>query len=99
MREGIIPTPTLAKVCGTLLVLTAVTIGLAQIPLGPWNLVISLGIAVAKASLIAVFFMELKLAYPLQRVAAGVALLWLAILIFGILDDVLTRGWLPVPGR
>lgn len=99
MQESAIPTRTLVLVCGALLVLTALTIGLAQVPLGPWNLILALGIATAKAVLIAAFFMELKLADPLHRVAAGVALVWLAILIFGTLDDVLTRGWLALPGH
>jgi hypothetical protein len=33
------------------------------------------------------------------RLVAVVALLWLGILIVGTLDDVITRGWLPVPGK
>jgi hypothetical protein len=28
-----------------------------------------------------------------------IALLWLAILIVGTMDDVLTRGWIAVPGK
>jgi hypothetical protein len=33
------------------------------------------------------------------RLVAMIALLWLAILIVGTMDDVLTRGWIPVPGK
>jgi hypothetical protein len=31
--------------------------------------------------------------------AAVAGLLWLSILLAGTLDDVITRGWLPVPGK
>jgi cytochrome c oxidase subunit 4 len=90
---------TLVFVCLGLLALTALTVGMAQISLGGWNVVIALGIAVMKALLIATFYMEMKLAYPLQRVAGVIALIWLAILLFGTLDDYLTRSWLFTPGR
>jgi len=47
----------------------------------------------------ALFFMRLRWSPAMTRLVAVAALLWLAILIVGVLDDMLTRGWIPVPGK
>ena len=54
-----------------LMVLLALTTGLAFVPLGSANLFVSLGIAVAKALLVLIVFMELKGSSSLIRAAAG----------------------------
>jgi cytochrome c oxidase subunit 4 len=82
-----------------LLLLTGATIGLAQVDLRGWNGLLALVIAAAKAVLIGLFFMHLRWSLAITRLAGVAALLWLAILIVGTLDDVLTRGWLPAPGK
>ncbi|HEU4385548.1 MAG TPA: cytochrome C oxidase subunit IV family protein [Anaeromyxobacteraceae bacterium] len=43
-----------------LFALTAVTVAISRADLGAWNAVAALGIAAAKASLVALFFMHLK---------------------------------------
>jgi len=82
-----------------LLTLTGLNIGLAFVPLGPWNTPIALGIAATKALLIGAMFMHLRSSPSMVRLTALVGLAWLAILMSGTLDDVLTRGWLAVPGK
>lgn len=79
-----------------LLVLTGVNIGLS---LAGFPSVIALAIAAVEAVIMAVVFMRLRLSPPMTRLVSIAALLWLAILMVGTLDDVLTRGWLPVPGK
>lgn len=64
-----------------LMVLLALTTGLAFVPLGSANLFISLGIAVAKALLVLIIFMELKASSSLIRAAAAAGFFWLAIMI------------------
>jgi cytochrome c oxidase subunit III len=54
----------------------------------------ALGVAAVAAVLIAAFPMRLRLSPPLTRIVGLAALVWLAILLLGTLDDVLTRGWL-----
>jgi hypothetical protein len=44
-------------------------------------------------------FMELRVGPALPRLVLAAALLWLAILMVGTLDDVITRVWLPAPGK
>jgi cytochrome c oxidase subunit 4 len=99
MRDHITSRRTLLIVDMALLVLALLTIGIAQVNLHGWNQVVALGIAVCKAILIALFFMELKFASPLHRLVGLAAIMWLLILLLGTLDDVLTRGWLPIPGK
>jgi cytochrome c oxidase subunit 4 len=64
-----------------LMVLLALTTGSAFIPLGTANLFISLGIAVAKALVVLLFFMELKGSAALVRVFACAGFFWLMIMI------------------
>ena len=50
-----------AELVGTaLLVLLGLTVGAAYIPLGPFNTVTAMSIAVAKAIIIALYFMHLR---------------------------------------
>jgi cytochrome c oxidase subunit 4 len=97
--EPAISSRTALFVCLILLVLTGLSIGLAHLPIGPWTTVVVLLIAAAQAGLIAMFFMRMRHTGGMPRLVALAALFWLAILMVGTLDDVLTRGWLPVPGK
>lgn len=64
-----------------LMLLLAATTALAFVPLGTANLFISLGIAVAKALLVLLFFMELRAGTALVRVFAAAGFFWLMIMI------------------
>jgi cytochrome c oxidase subunit IV len=64
-----------------LLCLLALTTGLAFVPLGTGNLFVALAIAVCKAGLVLLFFMELKFSSALVRVFAGAGFFWLLIMI------------------
>ncbi len=80
-----------------LMVLLLLTFGSAWLKLGPWNNVINLGIAAAKALLVAIFFMHLRRGSALLRIVAAIALLMLALL-FGISHaDYATRVMQRVP--
>lgn len=84
-------------VWGVLLVLLLLTFGSAFLRLGPWNGVANLLIAAIKALLIATFFMRLRNAGALHRLAAAVPLLALALL-FGLSHaDYATRPIHPAP--
>ena len=74
-----------------LLVLLAVTVAVAFVHLGPFNIVIALAIASVKAWFVALNFMHLRESHRLTWLVAIGAFLWLAILICGLLMDDLTR--------
>ncbi len=82
-----------------LVLLTLVSVGLAMIDLHGWNSVVALAIAGVMGAINALVLMHLRSAQPVARLVGVAALLWLAIMLVGTLDDVLTRGWLPTPGR
>jgi cytochrome c oxidase subunit IV len=73
------------------------TFGSAYIPMGPWNGVLNLAISVAKALLVAIFFMHLKTDRPILRMPAAAALFTLALLFSLSLADYLTRPMFPAP--
>ncbi len=68
-------------VWAALLGLLALTVGASLILTGPASLAAGLGIALAKATLIYWFFMHLRDASGLIRLAAAGALVWLLILL------------------
>ena len=74
-----------------LMVLLGLTWGAAYLDLGALNTPLALGIAAAKALLIAIFFMHLKSGKGLNRIFAIGALVWLLILFAFTLSDYFTR--------
>ena len=88
---------TLPVWAGLMALLVATLVG-AYLPLGRFNLVLSLGIAVAKAALVVVFFMQLKRPNPLLRLAAFTGLVFLAFMFTLTYADVLTRAAPTQPG-
>jgi cytochrome c oxidase subunit IV len=79
--------------------LALLNVVLALVDLRGWNTVVGLAIAASQAALSALFFMHLRWTRPITRLVAVIGLVWLGILIVGTMDDALTRGWLPVPGK
>jgi cytochrome c oxidase subunit IV len=93
MSEHVLPKKLYFMVFLSLIVLTAITTGVAFIDLGPLNTVVALVIAVLKATLVVLFFMHLKYQTGMTRVVILAALLWLAVLIGITMSDVFTRHW------
>ena len=71
------------KVWAALLALLLLTFSSSYLKLGAWNSVINLCVAAAKTLLVALYFMELRRASAMLRIAAIVALLTLGLL-FGL---------------
>jgi cytochrome c oxidase subunit 4 len=66
---------------GALMLLLALTTGVAFVSLGTLNLFVALAIAVTKALLVLLVFMELKASAGLVRVFAAAGFFWLLIMI------------------
>lgn len=77
-----------------LLLLLGLAMLVDALPLGVLTPLLTLGIAAAKAFLVAWFFMHLNIAKPITRVFAIAAIMWLIILIGLTLTDTTTRGWI-----
>jgi cytochrome c oxidase subunit 4 len=99
MQEHVASIKSYTLVFVSLLILTAATTMVAEIDLGPLNIIAALLIAVVKMLLVALFFMHLRHSTILTKVVVGGGMLWLWILLFLSLSDFATRGWLPVLGK
>lgn len=85
---------------GALMVLTALTVIVANFDLGWANDVVAMAIAVTKALLVLWFFMHLRYSTRVTVLTAVAGFFWLAILIFLTLNDYFTRESLfPFPGK
>jgi cytochrome c oxidase subunit 4 len=80
-----------------LLGLLALTVGAAYVPLGEFNTITAVSIAVIKAVIIALYFMHLRYSPRLTWVFAGAGFFWLLILFTLSLGDYATRSWMPSP--
>jgi cytochrome c oxidase subunit 4 len=81
-----------------LLILAALTTGIAYIDLGPFNTVVALAIAFIKMCLVGLFFMELFYSQGLTRIVVLAGFFWLALMVSFTLADVFTRSWIKPPG-
>jgi cytochrome c oxidase subunit 4 len=84
------------RTCVALLALLALTWAIAYVDLGPFNLIVALAVAIAKAIVIALFFMHIKGSSRLLHLAALAGVIWLMFLIFLTLGDYSTRGLVPL---
>lgn len=76
-----------------LIVLTFTTVVVAEIELGPWNVVVALAIAIIKATLVILFFMHVKDSSALTKLIVVAGFFWMAILFGLTFNDYLSRGW------
>jgi cytochrome c oxidase subunit 4 len=95
--QPIVPFRTYALIFLALLVLVAITTGVAFVNLGPLNIVVALGIAFAKMMLVLLFFMHLLHSTRLMRVTVIAAFFWLLLLMTFVFTDYGSRSWIPDP--
>jgi cytochrome c oxidase subunit 4 len=94
MSDHVVPVKTYLAVFASLMVFTLITVAVAFVDLGPLNNVVMLGIAIAKAVLVVLFFMHVKYATRMIPLVAASGFFFLLIL-FGItIADYMSRGWL-----
>jgi cytochrome c oxidase subunit 4 len=78
-----------------LLALLALTWGLAEVNLGPFNNVAALSISIAKMLLVVLFFMHGRWEKPLTWIFIVGGLVWFLIMVDLTLSDYFTRGDVP----
>src|SRR5436309_3462269 len=91
---------TYVVICAVLLVLTVLTVRISFVPLtGLWHILLGLGIAVCKASLVVLFFMHALHSSRATWAVIAVASFWVGILVVLTLTDYFSRGMIPfTPG-
>jgi cytochrome c oxidase subunit 4 len=96
MAEHVLSRRTYLLVFVALLVLTAATVAVSYVELGPAHIAVALAIATVKVLLVALFFMHVLHSGRLVWLIIGAAVLWFGILLGLTFSDYLTRGWLDV---
>lgn len=95
----VMPLSTYFLVFAALMVGTAATVGAASVDLGWANNAVALAIAIAKATLVVLYFMHVKENTRLIPAVIFSGLFMLLILFVNLLADYGTRGWVGVEGR
>lgn len=94
MAESETSVRTYVTVFIALILLVALTTGLAYVDLAPVSAVVALVIAATKAVLVILYFMQARSAPRVTQVFVVVGFYWLALLFGGSVGDLLTRPWL-----
>ena len=94
--QTVTPVRTYVIIWAILTIMTYVTFRVAQIDLGPFNVVIALAIAFFKMSLVIWFFMHVRTDNPLTKLFVFAGFFWMAILLTFTLGDYFSRNWMPL---
>ena len=99
MAKHTLPEKNYYLIFAALIVLTATTVFVRELPLGGWHAPVALAIAGIKAALVLLFFMHVLYSTRLTWVVALSGLVWLGILIALTMADYLTREATGIPGN
>jgi cytochrome c oxidase subunit IV len=91
------PLSTYIAIFSALMVLTALTVGVAFLNLGSFNPLVALAVACVKATLVILYFMHVKYSSRLTKLTVVLSLFFVAILFAETLMDYASRGFLPPP--
>ena len=90
-KDHIVPFKIYLSVLISLLVLTVITVGMAQINFGAFNAFFAMLIATIKAGLVLLYFMHLKYDDKIYGLIFGTAVFFVVILFFFSKLDIITR--------
>jgi len=93
MSGHISPKTTYYGIFGALMVLTAITVGVAFVNLGALNFPVAITIALMKATLVVLFFMHVKYSSRLTKLIVSGAFFFLFVMLALTLTDYASRGW------
>jgi cytochrome c oxidase subunit IV len=93
VSEYIVPKSVYYVIFAILMAGTAITVAVAFVDLGPFNIVVALTIAVIKAALVVLFFMHVRYGTRLTWAVVLGGVFWLGILLALTFSDYLTRAW------
>jgi cytochrome c oxidase subunit 4 len=94
MSEHVVSPKTYLMIFAALMVLTATTVGVALVDLGPFNVIVALVVALIKTTLVVLIFMHVRYTKRIIPLVILGGILWLVILIGLTMTDFLSRDWL-----
>jgi cytochrome c oxidase subunit 4 len=93
MSEHVVSWKVYLAVFLALCVLTVVTVLVTGYDFGPFNLIVALGVGIAKASLVVLYFMHARYSPRLTGVVIASSIAFFVILVFLTLTDYVSRPW------
>jgi cytochrome c oxidase subunit 4 len=93
MSDHIVSAKVYVAVFLALVVLTGITVGAATFDFGPLNVIVALGIAITKATLVVLYFMHARYAGGLTGLVILSSVAFFFILVFLTMSDYVTRSW------
>jgi len=98
VSEHIVSPKVYAVIFGSLMLGTYITVKAAFVDLGRMNIVIALGIATIKATLVVLYFMHARYSPKRTQLVIVCSVFWLAIMLALTLTDYTTRSHETQPG-
>jgi cytochrome c oxidase subunit 4 len=98
VSEHIVSPKVYAVIFGSLMLGTYITVKAAFVDLGRWNIIIALGIATIKATLVVLYFMHARYSPKRTQLVIVCSVFWLAIMLALTLTDYKTRSHETQPG-
>ena len=92
-RGHAVPVKVYLGVFLTLCALTVITVAVTGFDFGPFNLIVALGVAITKATLVVLYFMHARYSPKLTGVVIASSLAFFVILVFLTLTDYVSRPW------
>ena len=92
-EHHVVPVRVYLTIFAALMVLTVVTVVVTGFDFGPFNLIVALGVAITKASLVVLYFMHARYSPRLTGVVIAAAIAFFVILLFLTLTDYVSRPW------
>ena len=93
MSDHIVSGKVYVAVFLALVVLTVVTVVAATYDFEPFNVIVALGIAISKATLVVLYFMHARYAGGLTKLVILSSVAFFFILVFLTMSDYATRSW------
>ncbi|HEX8169334.1 MAG TPA: cytochrome C oxidase subunit IV family protein [Thermoanaerobaculia bacterium] len=75
-----------------LMIFTVLTVAASRVNLGPWNTPLAMAIAIAKATMVILWFMHVIHSPKMTWIVVISSILWLGVLFVLTFSDYLTRG-------
>ena len=94
----VMPVKTYLTVFAALMVLTVITVAVAFVDLGPFNVMVAVTIAAVKAYVVVLYFMHVKYSNKVIWLSAVAGFIWFGLMLALTFSDYATRDWIPAPG-
>lgn len=92
-EHHVVPVRVYLTIFAALMLLTVVTVVVTGFDFGPFNLIVALGVAITKASLVVLYFMHARYSPRLTGIVIAAAIAFFVILLFLTLTDYVSRPW------